>query len=172
LGSSDYGAQLAAHFGLPYAYAYFFTEGAGVEEALSLYRRNYRPTERYPHPQATICVWALAADTEAEARRLLMTREHWRTGFEKGLRLPLESPEFAAGYPYTEAERLMIEKLRLKATVGDAAQVAAKLYALARKLELDEIVINTWTFDPAARRHSYKLLAQVFGLDPRSKASS
>ncbi len=50
LGSSDYGAQLAAHFGLPYAYAYFFTEGAGVEEALSLYRRNYRPTERYPPP--------------------------------------------------------------------------------------------------------------------------
>ena len=74
LGSSDYGAQLAAHFGLPYAYAYFFTEGAGVEEALSLYRRNYRPTERYPRPQATICVWALAADTEAEARFLLKTR--------------------------------------------------------------------------------------------------
>ena len=164
LGSSDYGAQLAAHFGLPYAYAYFFTEGEGVEQALSLYRRNYRPTERYPHPQATICVWALAADTESEARRLLMTREHWRTGFEKGLRLPLESPEQAAAYPYTDGERTMIEKLRAKATVGDASQVADKLRALARKLELDEIVINTWTFDPAARRHSYKLLADAFGL--------
>jgi luciferase family oxidoreductase group 1 len=92
LGSSDYGAQLAAHFGLPYAYAYFFTEGAGVEQALSLYRRNYRPSERHPRPQATICVWALAADTESEARRLLKTREYWRAGFEKGLRLPLESP--------------------------------------------------------------------------------
>ena len=97
LGSSDYGAQLAAHFGLPYAFAYFFSEGVGVDEALGLYRRNYRPTERYPRPQATICVWALAADTESEARRLLMTREYWRTGFEKGLRLPLESPETAAG---------------------------------------------------------------------------
>src|ERR1700729_3078345 len=105
LGSSDYGAQLAAHFGLPYAYAYFFTEGAGVEQALSLYRRNYRPTERYPRAQATICVWALAADTESEARQLLKTREFWRAGFEKGLRLPLESPEHADAYPYTDGER-------------------------------------------------------------------
>src|SRR5271169_6630119 len=86
LGSSAYGAQLAAHFGLPYAFAYFFSDGAGVEEALALYRRNYRPSERYPSPHATICVWALAADTTSEARRLLMTREYWRAGFEKGLR--------------------------------------------------------------------------------------
>src|ERR1700689_2022950 len=136
LGSSDYGAQLAAHFGLPYAYAYFFTEGAGVEEALSLYRRNYRPTERYPRPQATICVWALAADTDGEARHLLKTREYWRVGFEKGLRLPLESPEQATAYAYSDAERVMIDKLRAKALVGDAAQVADKLNALAHRLDL------------------------------------
>jgi luciferase family oxidoreductase group 1 len=164
LGSSDYGAQLAAHFGLPYAYAYFFTEGAGVEQALSLYRRNYRPTERYPRAQATICVWALAADTESEARQLLKTREFWRAGFEKGLRLPLESPEHADAYPYTDGERAMIDKLRAKALVGDAAQVADKLNELARKLELNEIVINTWTFDAGARRHSYELLAAALGL--------
>src|ERR1700734_1433330 len=164
LGSSDYGAQLAAHLGLPYAYAYFFTEGAGVEEALSLYRRNYQPTERHPHPRATICVWALAADTESEARQLLKTREYWRAGFEKGLRLPLESPEHADAYQYSDAERAMLDKLRAKALVGDAAQVAEKLNGLARKLELDEIVINTWTFDAGARRHSYQLLAAAFGL--------
>jgi luciferase family oxidoreductase group 1 len=164
LGSSDYGAQLAAHFGLPYAYAYFFTEGEGVEQALNLYRRNYRPSERHPRPQATICVWALAADTEAEARRLLKTREYWRAGFEKGLRLPLESPEQADAHPYSDAERAMIDKLRAKALVGDAAQVADRLKALARKLELEEIVINTWTFDPIARRHSYELLAEAFAL--------
>jgi luciferase family oxidoreductase group 1 len=164
LGSSDYGAQLAAHFGLPYAFAYFFSEGVGVDEALGLYRRNYRPTERYPSPQATICVWALAADTESEARRLLMTREYWRTGFDKGLRLPLESPETAAGHPYTDSERAMIEKSRAAALVGTAAQVAEKLQTLARRLALDEIVINTWTFDPQARRRSYSLLAETFGL--------
>jgi luciferase family oxidoreductase group 1 len=161
LGSSAYGAQLAAHFGLPYAFAYFFSEGVGVDEALALYRRNYRPSERYPKSQATICVWALAADTQDEAQRLLMTREYWRVGFEKGLRMPLVPPAEAAAHPYTEAERAMIERLRGIALVGSGAQVADKLQALARRLELDEIVINTWTFDPQARRHSYALLADA-----------
>ena len=123
LGSSDYGARLAAHFGLPYAFAYFFSDGMGVDEALMLYRRNYRPSERYPKPIATICVWALAADTEAEARRLFTTREYWRVGFEKGLRDPLVSPEQAIAYPYSESERMRIDELRRKAFVGTAEQV-------------------------------------------------
>jgi luciferase family oxidoreductase group 1 len=164
LGSSDYGAQLAAHFGLPYAFAYFFTDGRGVEEALALYRNNYQPSERHPSPVATICAWALAADTEAEARRLLMTREHWRVGFEKGLREPLVPPEHSAAHPYTEPERAIIARLRGKAIAGTAQQVAAKMAELAKRLELDEIVINTWTHDPAARRHSYALLARELGL--------
>ncbi len=165
LGSSDYGAQLAAYLGLPYAYAYFFTEGRGTEQALALYRQHYRPSERYPAPQATICVWALAAETEAEARRLLMTREHWRTGFEKGLRTPLVSPQEAeaAFAGYSPAERASIETLREKAIAGSVAQVADRLRALAAKFALDEIVINTWTHDPAARHRSYELLAKEFG---------
>jgi alkanesulfonate monooxygenase SsuD/methylene tetrahydromethanopterin reductase-like flavin-dependent oxidoreductase (luciferase family) len=57
----------------------------------------------------------------------------------------------------------MIEKLRGIAMVGTAAEVADRLSALARKHELDEIVINTWTFEPQARRHSYALLARAFG---------
>jgi len=161
LGSSDYGAQLAAHFGLPYAYAYFFTDGRGTEEALSLYRRNFRPSALHDGPLATICVWALAADTEAEARCLMMTREHWRVGFEKGLRTPLVSPEAAAAHPYSEAERAIIQRLRERAIVGNADQVAAKLKELALTLGLDEIVINTWTHDPAARHRSYELIAQA-----------
>jgi luciferase family oxidoreductase group 1 len=164
LGSSDYGAQLAAHFGLPYAYAYFFTEGRGTEEALSLYRRNYRPSARHPQAQATICVWALAADTDAEARRLLQTREFWRVGFEQGIRKPLVTPEFAAAYPYTEAERATIEALRRKALVGTGEAVAARLRDLAGRLALDELVVVTWTHDPAARRRSYELLAEAFRL--------
>ncbi len=161
LGSSDYGAQLAAHFGLPYAYAYFFTDGRGTEEALALYRRNFRSSARHAEPLATICVWALAADTEAEARHLLMTREHWRVGFENGLRTPLLSPEAAAAHPYTQAERSIIERLRERAIVGTADQVASKLKELAAVFGLDEIVINTWTHDPAARHRSYELIAQA-----------
>lgn len=164
LGSSNYGAQLAAHFGLPYAYAYFFSEGQGVEEALDLYRRTYQPSERHPHPQATICVWALAADNTEEARHLLKTREHWRIGFERGLRLPLVSPEEADATAYGEADQARIAALRRRAIVGTADEVAARLRILGAQLDLDEIVINTWTYDPAARRHSYTLLAQAFVL--------
>ncbi len=161
LGSSDYGARLAAHFGLPYAFAYFFSDGRGVEEALDLYRRHYRPSARHPQPQATICVWALAADTEAEARRLLMTREHWRAGFEQGIRRPLVTPEAAAAYPYSEVERRIVEALRRKSFVGTGEQVAERLTGLAQRLALDELVIVTWTYDPAPRHRSYELLAQA-----------
>ena len=164
LGSSDYGAQLAAHFGLPYAFAYFFTEGRGTEEALALYRRNYRPSARHPSPQATICVWALAADTEVEARHLLKTREFWRVGFDKGLRKPLVTPEFADAYPYTDDERATIEALRRKAIVGTGPMVAERLSDLARRFDLDEIVVVTWTHDASARRRSYELLARAASL--------
>jgi len=163
LGSSSYGAQLAAHLGLPYAYAYFFTDGAGTEEALAIYRRHYRPSARHASPQATICVWALAADTDDEAWRLFATREHWRVGFERGLRLPLASPEQARAraQAYDEADRARVEAMRRRAFVGTGEAVIAKLRALASGLALDELVVNTWTFDHAARVRSYELLAHA-----------
>ncbi len=164
LGSSDYGAQLAAHFGLPYAFAYFFSDGRGVEQALELYRRNYRPSARHPHPQATICVWALAADSDAEARRLLKTREFWRVGFEQGIRKPLITPEEADAWPYTDAERATIDALRRKAFVGTPEVLRERLAELAARLCLDELVVVTWTYDAAPRHRSYELLAQAFGL--------
>lgn len=164
LGSSDYGGQLAAHFGLPYAFAYFFSDGRGVEQALELYRRLFQPSETLAMPQATICVWALAADTEEEAQRLATSRELWRIGRDKGERLALASPEEAAAYPYTDADRAAIARMRERALVGTSAQVAARLRALADQLQLNEIVINTWTHDPAARVRCYELLAAELGL--------
>lgn len=164
LGSSDYGAQLAAYFGLPYAFAYFFSEGRGVEEALDLYRTHYRPSTRYPRPRPTICVWALAADTEDEARRLFTTREYWRVGFERGIRRPLVAPEVAAAHPYSDDERRVIDALRQKAIVGTGAQVAGRLDELGRRLGLDELVVVTWTFAPEPRHRSYELLAEAFRL--------
>jgi luciferase family oxidoreductase group 1 len=164
LGSSDYGARLAAYFGLPYAFAYFFSDGRGAEEAIALYRTNYQPSERYPEPVATLCVWALAADTEREARHLMQSREYWRVGFEKGIREPLVSPGEAAAYPYSPAERSIIEALRARACVGTAAQVKTHLDALAQRFGLDELVIVTWTFEAAARVHSYELLARAYDL--------
>jgi luciferase family oxidoreductase group 1 len=164
LGSSNYGAQLAAFLGLPYAYAYFFRDGEGAEEALALYRRDYRPSARHPAAQATICVWALAAETDAEAQCLLTAREHWRVGFDKGLREPLFSPAQVQAQSYTPAERAVILGVRQRAIAGTAPAVAARLVALGQQFGLEEMFINTWTFDPAARRHSYAMLAEALGL--------
>jgi alkanesulfonate monooxygenase SsuD/methylene tetrahydromethanopterin reductase-like flavin-dependent oxidoreductase (luciferase family) len=114
-------------------------------------------------------VWALAADSVAEALRLMASRELWRVNLDKGgVRDPLASPEQAAAYPYTEADRVLIKKIRNKAFAGTANEVASKLQALAAELQLDEIVINTWTYDEIARERSYRLLAQALGLVPQS----
>jgi alkanesulfonate monooxygenase SsuD/methylene tetrahydromethanopterin reductase-like flavin-dependent oxidoreductase (luciferase family) len=148
---------------LPYAFAYFFSEGTGVEQALKLYRENYRPSELNPKPFATICVWALAADTEEEALHQFKTRERAIVDRRQGIRLPLMPPE-EAERPYSSVEIATAEKLRRKAIVGSAEQVAARLKELAKNLELDELVVVTWTYDPAPRHRSYELLAQAFAL--------
>jgi luciferase family oxidoreductase group 1 len=172
LGSSDYGAQLAAYFGLPYAFAYFFSEGTGVEQALDLYRKNYRPSENKPKPIATICVWALAADTKEEALFQFKSRERAMIDRKLGIRLPLISPEEAATRTYSSAEMAIAEKLHRKAIVGSSDQVAARLNELAKALELDELVVVTWTYDPAPRHRSYELLAQAFELRKTESCSA
>ncbi len=160
LGSSDYGAQLGAHLGLPYAFAWFFTEGHGAEQILRIYKHKFKPSLRHEKPHATICVWALAADTEAEAWHQFKSRGHWRLGFERGLREPLLAPETVDGLTHTPADKKRIEQIAETAFVGTAAQVATQLRALYEKLELDELVVVTWTHDPAVRQRSYELLAQ------------
>ena len=164
LGSSNYGAQLAAHLGLPYAYAYFFTDGEGVEHALELYRRLYRPSERHPKPQPTICVWALAADTAEEAQHHALGRERWRLDRQRGVLGPLQAPDVIASRSYTAQEMPTVDALRRRALVGTAEHVGRLMRTLAASLGLQELVVNTWAHDPAARRHSYALLAREFGL--------
>ena len=165
LGSSDYGAQLAAHLGLPYAFAYFFMDGQGVEQALDLYRSLYRPSERHPKPQATICVWALAADRDEEAEFQALSRERWRVNRRRGLLGPLQRPQDVAAQGFSDEEMaVIVAPLRRKALVGSAATVRHKMEDLARSLELDHLVVNTWAHDPTVRRHSYALIAQAFDL--------
>ena len=164
LGSSNYGAQLAAHFGLPYAYAYFFNDGEGTEEAMRLYHSTYKPSEDRPKPQATLCVWALTADDEAMARHHALSRDRWRIDRMRGALGPLQSPDVIAERGFTAEEMATLEATHRKSFVGDPAQVATKLRSLADTYDLDELVINTWTYDPAVRRRSYELLAQEFRL--------
>lgn len=172
LGSSDYGARLAAHFGLPYAFAYFFMDGQGVEHALGLYRQLYRPSAEHPRPQATLCVWALVADDSATAWHHAASRERWRVDRQRGVLGPLQSPAAVLARGYTPDEQAMVDAMRRRAFVGSTAEVGAQLRALAEALQLDELVVNTWAHDPQVRRRSYALLAGAFGLAPRPVGGS
>jgi luciferase family oxidoreductase group 1 len=165
LGSSDYGPQVAAYFGLPFCFAHFITDGRGVEQAMALYRQNYRPSERFPEPYSALCVWAMTAETEAEAARLFTSREMWRLGRDRGVFAPLPSPEEAATYSYSDFEKQRIERMRSRAIYGTASVVGDKLRALAVEHSVSEIAMLTTLHDPEARRHSYALLANEFGLN-------
>jgi luciferase family oxidoreductase group 1 len=159
LGSSDYGAQLAAHLSLPYAFAYFITDGQGAEQAMHLYRNNFRPSKARPKPEAVICVWALAADTEEEAWRLFESRARWKMDRNLGHIDAILPPEQAVR-DYSASEQRALADLKDKALVGTAKQVVNKLRALAERLQIEEIVVITWTHDPVAQARSYELLAQ------------
>jgi luciferase family oxidoreductase group 1 len=88
LGSSDYGAQVAALFGLPYCYAWFFSDGAGGERAIKLYKEKYRPSVRHPEPRSGLCVWALAAETMEEAQYHFTSRALSRMNRDRGVLVP------------------------------------------------------------------------------------
>jgi luciferase family oxidoreductase group 1 len=164
LGSSDYGAQLAAHFGLPYAFAYFFTEGVGAEQALALYRERYQPSERHPEPQATLCIWALVAASDDEARHHALSRDRWRIDRARGVLGPLQSPADIAARGFSDAEEQSLAPMRARAFVGSVATVRERIDRLVAQFSLDEVVVNTWAHDPAVRRASYALLAEAYGL--------
>lgn len=163
LGSSDYGAQLAAHLGLPYAFAWFITDGQGAEQALQMYRETFRPNAQLDKPHATLCLWALAADTDEEAWHLFKSRARWRMDRNMGRIGPMLPPN-QADRDYSVAEQMALDALKSNALVGSVSTVGAKLRSLADKLQLDELVIITWTHDPKAQLHSYELLAQEFNL--------
>jgi luciferase family oxidoreductase group 1 len=161
LGSSDFGAQLAAYFGLPYCFAHFITEGRGSAEAMALYRDGFRPSPLLAAPHAALAVFALAAATEAEAWRLFRSRELWRLGRDRGVFAPLPSVAEAEAYQYSAEEQARVERMRAAALVGAPEQVLAKLQAVAAAHGAQEIAVLTPCHDPASRQASFRLLAEV-----------
>jgi luciferase family oxidoreductase group 1 len=165
LGTSNYGAQVAAHFGIPYCFAHFITQGEGCGQALDIYREHYQPSARHPEPTATICAWALMADTEEEANFQFMSRARSRLARDQGILGAIEPPEVAASHSYSAPEQARIQAMRDEAFVGTPEKVGNQLRNLAEQLELDELVILTWTHELAARKHSYDLFAREFDIE-------
>jgi len=166
LGSSDYGAQVAAIFGLPYCFAYFFSDGAGGRQAIELYKKNYRPSARQPAPLAGYCVAALAADSEEKAQHHATSRFINRIRRDRGDLAELLSPEEAMKVPLASHEQARLERMRKEAFVGVPSKVAQQIRDLAAKDGIEEMAIVTWTWDEEVRRDSYTLLAKEFGLTP------
>jgi len=160
LGSSDYGAQVAAFFGLPFCFAHFITDGRGADQALAIYREGFRPSARLEAPHAAVCVWAMAAETQEEAAHLFRSRELSRLNRDRGVYAALPSPEEAAARVYSEAETARLERMRARAFYGTADVVAGRLRALAAEHGIEEIAVLTTLHDPEARRRSYALLAR------------
>lgn len=169
LGSSDQSAQLAAHFGRPFSFAHFITEGG--EPVMEMYKRRYQPSETHPTPEANIGVFVIAADTEEKARHHAASRDLWRVRLDQGHITPIPTPEEALAHSYTEAERERAAFHRRRNIVGTPEQVKQKLDALLDRYDVNEAMVITITHDHKARLRSYELLAEVYGLNARAEAA-
>jgi luciferase family oxidoreductase group 1 len=163
LGSSDYGARLAAQMGLGYAFAHHFASFP-AEEAMRLYRKNFRPSVWLDAPRAILGVSAVCADTYAEADRLTATLDLTWLRMMRGERAPLVDPDAVLAMEFSAAEREVIARNRARHAIGSPDEVRAKLEKLAADTEADELMVTTMIFDHAARKQSYTLLAGTFGL--------
>jgi luciferase family oxidoreductase group 1 len=159
LGSSDYGAQLAAHLGLPYVFAYFITDGEGAKQALDLYHELFRPSARLQKPKAIICVWALAAEHDEEAYFQFRSRARWKMDRQKGLLRPLQKPEQALD-SLSNQEMNLFEKMCQEGFVGSSSKVIQKLSDLAQSVHVNEIAVITSAHDFSVRKKSFTLLAE------------
>jgi luciferase family oxidoreductase group 1 len=165
LGSSGYSAQLAAVLGAGFSFAHHFADHDPVAAMLS-YRDQFKPSPARQAPYAILACAAVCADSEAEAQRLASTIDLNFVRRSHGEYSPLASPEDAAAYPYSPAERGLIARNRRRLFVGTKATVLEHLFQMIAATKADEVMITTMVYDHAARRRSYELLAEAFGLRP------
>jgi luciferase family oxidoreductase group 1 len=163
LGSSDYSAQLAASIGAGFSFAHHFANHDATH-VMRLYRERFRPSQALPAPYAILATAAVVAETDAEAERLASTIDLNFVRRAKGEYLPFESPETALAYPYTPVDRARIAQNRARLFVGSPASIAEKLAPLLETTQADELMITTMIHDHDARKRSYALLAQAFGI--------
>jgi luciferase family oxidoreductase group 1 len=164
LGSSDYSAQLAAQVGMGFAFAHHFAS-FDAAAAMGIYRDQFRPSVWRDTPYAILGVAAVAADSEEEAERLASTADLHGVRRAKGEYLALASPEEAAAYDYSPVDRSRIMKNRMRLFVGTPATIRERLAPLIEETQADELIVTSMIYDHGARRRSYELMAEAFGLN-------
>jgi luciferase family oxidoreductase group 1 len=158
LGSSLYGAQLAAHFGLPYAFASHFAPDA-LLQALQIYRATYKPSTRWPKPHAMVAVNVVAADTDEEAAFHFTSIQQRFLGMRRGIRGPLPRPVASMDSLWTEQERLGVERMLACSAVGGPDRLLQQLGRILDATQADELIVAGAMHSHEARVHSYQLLA-------------
>ena len=160
LGSSLFSAKLSAQLGLPFAFASHFAPDA-MDEALALYRRDFRPSARLQQPYAMLGLNVVAADSDAEARRLFTTQQQSFINLRRGRPGLIPPPIDDIESYWTLPEKLMVERALACAVVGDAGTVKDGIEAFIARHRPDELLLTANVFDHAARRHSFEIAAAV-----------
>ena len=160
LGSSLFGAQLAAALGLPYAFASHFAPDY-LDQALEIYRRQFRPSAELERPHVMAAMNVIAADSDEEAVLLASSIDQSFVNLRSGNPRQLQPP--VPGYRHTlpPGQLAMLEHMRQVSAVGSKATVAASIAQFAECTTADEIIVSGATFDPAARRRSLTLTMEA-----------
>jgi luciferase family oxidoreductase group 1 len=169
LGSSDFGALLAAQLGLPYSFAQFI--GGDYPEVTRAYREHFVPSERLAAPHTMVTLAAIVAPTDAEADVLALPALLSRLRRLRGIFGPLPSLAEAQAYPWTAQERDEIIRTR-NMIIGSPETVRAKIEQVAQSYGADEIMVVTIAPDYETRTRSYELLAGAFASAPRVAAQA
>ncbi|MCF2518471.1 LLM class flavin-dependent oxidoreductase [Dyadobacter sp. CY351] len=160
LGSSTDSAQLAAHLGLPYAFASHFAPTHFLT-AIELYRRNFRPSKYLTQPYVMACVNVIAADTNQEAERIATSFFQLATGIITGKRRPLQPPVESMDGLWGDYEEAAVRQMMKYTFIGDQKKISADLAYFQRHTQLDELMVTSHIYDPDARIHSYEILKGV-----------
>jgi luciferase family oxidoreductase group 1 len=156
LGSSTFGAQLAAMLGLPYAFASHFAP-AQLDAALRVYRERFEPSEELTEPHVMAAMTVICAETDDEARYLASSIDQsfvaLRTGMPGRMKPPIA--DYRESLP--REALAMLEHMDQARAVGSPATVRAAVHKVIERTQADEIIVAGATYDPAARRRSLQL---------------
>jgi luciferase family oxidoreductase group 1 len=160
LGSSLYGAQLAAALGLPYAFASHFAP-AQMTEAVALYRSRFRPSEKHAAPHVMLGVNVFGADTDREAHRLFTSVQQAFVNLRTGRPGKLPPPREGYLETLTAPERAMLDSALAVSVVGSPETVRTGLAALAARTGADEFMVTAHIYDFEARLRSFAIAAEA-----------
>ena len=160
LGSSTFGAELAAALGLPYAFASHFAPDA-LFPALEIYREKFKPSKQLDHPYAMVGINVVAADTDDEARRLFTTIQQSFTNLVRGTGGKLQPPIDDIEAYWTPAEKHLASRMLKYSIVGSPETARRELETFASLTNADELMLVTSLHDHPARLKSYEIVAEV-----------